>query len=383
MHRPLPFLAVPLILGLLLPADGCAADPARRFPEARHGQGELRYVNGVPVLTVAGSPEEIGEQLGTLAVKPAQPLIDSFQGLLQSIGLAKSYPLLVKVGNVMLPRFPPDHRRELEAVAKAAGQDRDLLVFANTLLDVKKIGGCSTLVAEPARSATGKLLFGRNLDWPPFGPLAEFPLVVVCKPTGKHAFASVTWPGLVGVLSGMNDAGLCLAVDEIYAAADGSPMFDPLGVPAILAFRRVLEECTTVAEAEKLLRSLHRTIHVALTVCDPQHGAVFEITSKILAVRRPVDGINICTNHFRSKELGTFSPCRRYECLEKCRVQPKLSREDVVRKLHEANQGTHTLQTMVFEPADRRLHLAYGPGPASALPLHELELGLLFTRPAP
>ena len=76
--------------------------------------------------------------------------------------------------------------------------------------------------------------------------------------------------------------------------------------------------------------------------------------------------------------LDVFSPCRRYECLEQCRAQPKLSREDVVRKLHEANQGTHTLETMVFEPADRRLRLAYGPGPASALPLHELELGPLF-----
>ena len=378
MTRPLLSLALPLTLCLWLPAGGRADEPVRRYPEARHGQGELRYVNGVPVLTAAGSPEEIGEQLGTLAVKPAQPLIDSFQGLLKSLGLAKSYPLLIKAGHFLLPQFPPDHRREIDAAAKAAGQDRDLLVFANTLLDVKKIGGCSTLVAEPARSATGKLLFGRNLDWPPFGPLAEFPLVVVFKPTGKHAFASVTWPGLAGVVSGMNDAGLCLAVDEIYAAADGSPAFDPLGVPATLAFRRVLEECTTVEEAEKLLRSLHRTIHVALTVCDPQHGAVFEITSKSLAVRRPVDGINICTNHFRSKELGVFSPCRRYECLEKCCVQPKLGREDVVKKLHEANQGANTLQTMVFEPADRRLHLAYGPGPASALPLHELELGPLL-----
>jgi hypothetical protein len=378
MRRPLLSLVLPLALALFLAPAGRAADPVRRYPEARQGKGELRYVNGVPVLTVGGSPEEIGEQLGTLAVKPAQPLIDSFQGLLKSLGLVQSYPVILKAGTVMLPQFPADHRREIEAVAKAAGQDRDLLVFANTLLDVKKIGGCSTLVAEPARSATGKLLFGRNLDWPPFGPLPEFPLVVVCKPAGKHAFASVTWPGLVGVLSGMNDAGLCLAVDEIYAAADGSPRFDSAGVPAILAFRRVLEECTTVEEAEKLLRPLHRTIHVALTVCDTQHGAVFEITSKSLAVRRPVDGINICTNHFRSEELGTFTPCRRYECLEKCRTQPKLGREDVVRKLHEANQGSHTLETMVFEPAERRLHLAYGPGPASALPLHELELGPLF-----
>src|SRR3954468_18946380 len=120
MPRPFLPVALPLALCLLLPPAGRAADPARRYPEARHGNGELRYVNGVPVLTVAGSPEEIGEQLGTLAVKPAQPLIDSFQGLLKSLGLVQSYPVILKAGTVMLPRFPADHRRELEAAAKTA-----------------------------------------------------------------------------------------------------------------------------------------------------------------------------------------------------------------------------------------------------------------------
>src|SRR5205814_9505384 len=128
---------------------------------------------------VTGRRERVGDPLGTLAVKPAQPLIDSCQGLRKSLGHGQRYPVSLKAGTVMLPPFPAAHRRELEAAARAAGQDRDLLVFANTLLDVKKIGGCATLVAEPARSASGRLVFGRNLDWPPFGPLAEFPLVVV------------------------------------------------------------------------------------------------------------------------------------------------------------------------------------------------------------
>ena len=46
--------AIALVL-LALPA--LAAD--RRFPEAKSGKGELKYVNGIPVLTVEGTPEEI------------------------------------------------------------------------------------------------------------------------------------------------------------------------------------------------------------------------------------------------------------------------------------------------------------------------------------
>jgi hypothetical protein len=46
------------------------ADDGFRFPEARHGKGQLKYHQELPVLVVEGSPREIGEQIGVLAVKP-------------------------------------------------------------------------------------------------------------------------------------------------------------------------------------------------------------------------------------------------------------------------------------------------------------------------
>jgi hypothetical protein len=48
-------------------------------------------------------------------------------------------------------------------------------------------------------------------------------------------------------------------MNEITEAADGSPRFDARGTPLLLAFRRVLEECATVGEAETLLRSMKPT----------------------------------------------------------------------------------------------------------------------------
>ena len=52
--------------------------------------------------------------------------------------------------------------------------------------------------------------------------------------------------------------------------------------------------------------------------------------------------------------------------------------KDVLKELDKVNQGTHTLQCMVFEPNDRVLHLAYGPGSATKLTPVKLELGKLF-----
>ena len=51
---------------------GRAAEPFR-FPEAKHKGGELKYINGLPVLTVAGTPEEIGEQVATLTAGSVKP----------------------------------------------------------------------------------------------------------------------------------------------------------------------------------------------------------------------------------------------------------------------------------------------------------------------
>ena len=313
-----------------------------------------------------------------LGLRPFGALLGQFHETLKAWGWERAYPLFVKTGNLMVPQFPPDHRRELEAMAKASGVERDLLVFANTIPDMMKLVGCSTLLIESSRSATGQPLFGRNLDWPSVGSMHEYVVVTVYRPKGKHAFASIGYPPMLGCPSGINDAGLCLAQNEVYTSRDGSPRFNPAGTPMLLAFRRVLEECATIQEAEQLLCSLKRTKMCNMTVCDRNGGAVFEITPKNIVVRRPSEGIGVCTNHFRTNELATSLVCRRYAVLERSRELKELGVKEVAQQLHAVNQGKMTLQTMVFEPAALRLHLAFGKGPATALPLKPLELARFF-----
>ncbi|MEX2561008.1 MAG: C45 family peptidase, partial [Pirellulales bacterium] len=327
------------------------ADEPFRYPAARHGKGELKYVDELPVLLVQGTPDEIGEQMGTLALKPASTLVTFADEFVKSRGLESVYPLLLRTGTFMTPQFPPDHLRELEAAAKASGWSRDLLVFGNTFPDLRKLGGCSALIVEPGRSGTGGPLFGRNLDWRPFGSLHEYTLVVVCRGEGKHAFASVTYPGMLGCVTGINDAGLTLADLSVSSANDDSATFNPAGTPYTLALRRVLEECATVEEAEKLLRSLKRTIMQNVVICDTKRGAVFEITTKTIVVRDSLDDVCACTNHFRTRELATdYTQCPRYALLEKSRESEKLGVADVAKMMDGVHQGDTTLQTMVIEP---------------------------------
>ena len=233
------------------------------------------------------------------------------------------------------------------------------------------------------------MLFGRNLDYPSLGYIHEHTLVTVYRPTGKHAFASVGFPGLVGVLSGMNDAGLTLAVLEVYDARDGEPHFDPKGVPYALCNRRLLEECTTIAEAKKLLESMPRTTLLNLAVADRTGAAVLEVTPRHVALRPAERGVCTCTNHFcteavrPTEEIDLFNSGTRLETLDKVRDgKDKLGVEDLHKQLHAVSQGAETLQTMVFDTKDLRLYLAFGKRPASEGELHALDLGPLFQGPA-
>jgi isopenicillin-N N-acyltransferase-like protein len=369
-----------LLSVLLLSAPVRSADEPR-YREGKHGTAALRYINDIPVLILDGTPGQMGEQAGAILKGPLPKLADFPRDVVKKMGFGAAWPVFVATARQMEPQFPPDYLKELDALAKTGQVDRDLLVLGNAFPDISKAAGCSSLIVGKERSATGAPLLGRNLDYPTLGYLQHYSLVTVRRPRDKHAFASIGFPGMMGCLSGMNDAGLVLCVHEVRKTGDGSQGLDPRGIPYTLAFRRLLEECSTVAEAEKLLREMRRTTMLNLSVCDRDGGAIFEITTKSVVVRKPEADICACTNHFCSKELNAGVRCNRLPKLEATRTTTgKLGLEDIARKLDAVNQGEATLQTMIFEPASLKLHLAIAACPSSALPLKEVDLAPLLKK---
>ncbi|MGH7199586.1 MAG: C45 family autoproteolytic acyltransferase/hydrolase, partial [Planctomycetaceae bacterium] len=349
----------------LLPVAARAAEPVQ-FAEGAHGKGELKHIDGVPVLFLRGTPEEIGAQQGKLLSEPLEPILAFPRKFIDASGSQFAWPVCVLMSRTLMKHAPEDHRTELDAAIAASGKDQNTLYVANTLLELRRVGGCSTLVVEPQRSKTGALIFGRLFDFPTLGVLQHYSLVSVVQPEGKHAFMAIGFPGLNGVVSGMKEHGLAVATLDVFSSADESARFDVTGTPLAYTFRRILEECRTVAEAEALLRDSKRTRYMNLTVVDTETSAVFELTPETVAVRRSEDGLLSCTNHFRSEELCTGKNCRRFAALEQGRELKTLGVRDVASLLHEANQGPMTIQAMVFEPEAKILHLALGDGPVTA-----------------
>lgn len=351
-----------------------------RWTESKTAGGRLEYINDTPVMFLSGSPEEMGRQQGELAGAQMGPLAQMPIRAAQELGADKQWPLLVFAANTLMRQAPKDHVTELTALIKTAKVDHGALTVANGLIELRRMGGCASFVVMPEKSKSGKLIFGRNFDFPDFDVLDKYHCVFVVKPTGKHAFVSIGYPGLVGVVSGINDAGLAVATLDVYRTGDGSPVFNAMGCPLAMTYRRILEECTTVAEAQKILEDAPRTTYMNLVVCDSKTARTFELSPKQVGVRKPEEAILSCTNHFRVDGMAANEKCWRYDKLTELRAKtPTFGVADVHKAMHLVNQGRFTLQTMVFEPQDMKLHLVMGgKGPVSNKPLKTFDLRKWF-----
>lgn len=270
------------------------ADPGRqkkdtvRFPERTTKDGaRLEYIQDTPVMFLSGTPEEMGRQQAELIADQIGPVGEMPKRAAAELGADKYWPVLVVAANTLLRQAPKDHVRELETLCKVGKLDANSFRVGNGLIELRRMGGCSAFVVMPEKSESGKLMFGRNFDFPSFNVLDRYHCVFVVKPKGKRAFVSVGYPGLVGVISGMNDAGLAVATLDVYRTGDGSTMFNPLGCPLAMTYRRILEECSTVEEAQKLLEKAPRSTCMNLVVCDAKTARTFEISAKGVGVRSP------------------------------------------------------------------------------------------------
>jgi predicted choloylglycine hydrolase len=254
------------------------------------------------------------------------------------------------------------HRQEIHALADATGIDERDVMLGNCFLDVSPMAACSTIALPADAAPDGVARLGRNLDFPSFNVADKYSVLMIYHPAGKNAFAAVSWPGLIGVLSGMNEHGLALANMEVARITRL-----PQAVPYTLLYRTVLEECRTVSEAIALLdRSPRQTPNNLILMDASGDRAVVEITPTKLTVRRGAGhAALISTNHHRGLDADTPGRCKRYDTLHEAAASQygKIDESAVKAMLEKVGNGM-TLQSMVFEPANRVIVLSVGASAA-------------------
>lgn len=238
-------------LEVLLPSDELT-QPEKQDKVVANGS--LRWIEGQRVVTLSGTPEQLGTAHGELLPVESQRCIDSVLyafGTVQTIitgrwfqeDLAKAYARLK-------PHIPADHIAETRALAVALGQNPDTIEVVNVF---PELFHCSGFAVFGSATKDGKLYHGRVLDYMTTIGLQDCATTFIVAPTNKFAFANVGYAGFTGSVSGMNNQGISLG--EMGGRGEGK--WD--GVPMATLMRRALEECDSLEGVIKLWSESPRT----------------------------------------------------------------------------------------------------------------------------
>lgn len=242
--------------------------------------------------------------------KGVRALVAAFnQQVVEAAGPVKTWGLkrVVSALNKLLGGW---YRAEAEAIAQIAGLPLADVLLANVAYDLAQAApGCTTLVGRGER---GPLHF-RNLDWTFPGTLLRRTATLVHvqnAPAGD--FFALGWPGQFGILTGMAPGRFSVTINYVRHARDSGPA--AVARHAIAGFspvtwvvREVFEAAEDFDEAVRMLESAPLVAPVIFTVAGVKDGeaVVIERTARKAALRRPVGGLLVATNHYLS---ATFAP---------------------------------------------------------------------------
>ena len=271
-------------------------------------------------------------------------------------------------------RVPRRYEEELRAVARAASVSYDELLLGNLMVEIYQLNACSALALRAPLTQAGTLLLGRNLDFPHNNVLHRFTLVIDQQGEEGQRVVSIGWPGMIGVVSGMNESGLCVV--NLIAEYEEHSLS---GVPYAFLIRMMLEGSASVGGALTLLRGARRTTGNSLMIADAQgDAAVAETTHSAMKVRRLELDRLFATNIFRSEPEYPY-PCGRYDRMVELVAAAEdaaslATVEDVQSILDEVDIPWRNIQSMVMVPERREIHLATGHVPAAPGPYRKLVL---------
>lgn len=161
--------------------------------------------------------------------------------------------------------------------------------------------GCSSFAVHGSSSAGGELLIGRNFDFHAGDAFAENKVVLFVKPDSGYRFASVSWPGMMGVVSGMNEKGLTVTLN---AAKGRLPLSSAM--PVSLLARMILQYASDMDEALAIARAHSTFVSESFLIGSAADGcaAVIEKTPQRTELYSVAGERLVCTNHYQSQAFA-------------------------------------------------------------------------------
>jgi isopenicillin-N N-acyltransferase-like protein len=282
-----------------------SVDPTGR--RLRYGRSWMDRDGLLWRMHLEGSPAELGDARGRLSERLFRELDDRVRDLVDrryGAWLEQwTAAMVLRWDYRAADRFlDEEHRTELAAMARALPQaegDRigsyprlflyQCVYDLGQRLDDVLLEG-SMFAAVPKRTSSGEpgnLVIGRTLSFDLGRDFEADRIVTFYHPDGRYPFASIGWPGLMGVVTGINARGIFVALNP---ARTDDPMEE--GAPLPLVLRTVLEEADTLEHAVEMIQAAELRSSGIVLVADGMHrkAVVLEVAPRDPENRRVVRG---------------------------------------------------------------------------------------------
>jgi len=262
--------------------------------------------------------------------------------------------------------------------------------------------GCTSVAKK---TADGRFVYGRNLDFASTTIFDEYPLMTIQIPEeGSKELKHITFgaDGMqFGGITGVNEAGISFAVHQ-YMTKDA----EKFGVPMFLIGEAVLREARSLDEAVEIIRKNRPGPLWAFIVTDlnKQDTWVVEASSQNFQVRKMEGDTFAQTNHIlavdKTAEMANAgflknSLLRFDKVLEMAKPKKSFSATDAAKILSfQADRNGElsasediikgeTIQTLIFESQQNKktIHISIDPAPASSGRYAQFDLASLFYAP--
>ena len=230
---------------------------------ASEGKGRLELIDGTRVLFLSGTPEEMGRQHGVLLKKSIRNVADR---ILYGVGVGSSFAKgkwffreIEEAQQRLAPHMRPEYLQEMDAIAFAAGLEKEEVRLANYF---PELFHCSGFALFGDATSGGRIFHGRVLDYLRGVGLEQNAVVIVMKPERGNAWVNVSYAGFVGSVTAMNEKHI--AIGEMGGRGEGN--WD--GKPMAQLVREVMERASTIDEALDIMRKSERTCEYYYVISD-------------------------------------------------------------------------------------------------------------------
>lgn len=329
------------------------------------------------VVDLEGTHHDIGLQHGRALKAEIGELLQGYvvEGLVRREGW--SLADLEAIGRHYERFIPRQYVEEMHGIATAARVPYERVLVMNTFADAVLGATPRACSAFAVRTRSG-LVVGRNLDWTNHGIAHRHGVVFRIAARDRRRVLSIGWPGMVGVVTGTNDAGLALALNMAYAGD-----LDTSAMPMLFRLREALERRTSIEGAAEVLTGQPRTFAANVLVASDaeDRAVVIELSGRRSALVEMENGLVVATNYYQRLDIRGGAGADRAAVLRRAlsRTGPATSPDDAQRALAQvcfrgSSLGMVTNQSAVLLPRASVALVALGALPATSGRYYEVRM---------